>query len=302
MNRNFLFILALVVAGFGGASYMVYSRSNDAELRADAALDLAQLQNQYLERVSWIRSNPDPDAYRSEVNTFLKQYFDRVDEHLKNWGDDSTGYEKELENHIGAKDYAARKEIYESVKQTYAMLRRGNYKPVWTGTDKGMRLDVVSDDVMGDRVRFELMLWGAQRELHEQTAENGLNHIKQMVTSAAFTVHWKLTDAKGKLVGEMDASGDPSLKIDWPERYIPEFPPMIVTGHYDMDKVPANVKTMEITFTVNSQSPSGGAANASYVWKLDVPPDWKLGDGQAWSGATETTRDLSEIDPAHHKR
>lgn len=301
MNRNVLFILVLVVAGFGAASYMIYSRSSDAEARANAALDLSELQNHYLERVSWIRSNPDPDAYRNEVNTFLKEYFARVDEHTQKWGDDTADYEKDLAAHAGAKDYSARKEIYESVKLEYALLKGGKYHPVWTGTDKGMRLDVVSDDVMGDKVRFELLLWGAQRELHEETAQNGISHIKRMETSAAFTAHWKLTDAKGKLVGEMDASGDPSLKIDWPERYIPEFPPMTVFGHYDMDKVPANVKTMELTFTVNSQSPSGGIANASYTWKLDVPPDWKLGDGQAWSGATETTRDLSEIDPSHHK-
>jgi hypothetical protein len=302
LNRNVLFILALVVVGFGAASYKIYSTSTEEQTRAESALALAQLQNRYLERIGWIRANPDDAQYRTEVNAFLEDYFKHVDEHLKTWGDDTTAYEKELASKADAKDYAQRKAIYDQVKQTYALLKSGKYKPVWTATDKGMRLDVVSDDVMGDKVRFELLLWGAQREMHEETASNGLQHIKRMVTSATFSVHWKLSDAKGKLVGEMDASGDPSMKIDYPERYIPEFPPMIITGHYDMDKVPANVKTMEVTFTVNSQSPSGGTANATYAWKMDVPSDWKLGDGAAWSGATETTRDLSEIDPSHHKK
>src|SRR5439155_219837 len=153
------------------AMYMISSRSSAEVERTQAALDLAELQNRYLERISWIRSNPDFASYKTEVNAFLKDYFERVDQHLKSYGDDTDSYEKELASRASEKDYAVRKAVFNSVKQTYTMLRSGKYSPVWSGTDKGMRLDVVSDDVMGDKIRYELLLWGAQREMHEESAE-----------------------------------------------------------------------------------------------------------------------------------
>jgi hypothetical protein len=108
---------------------------------------------------------------------------------------------------------------------------------------------------------------------------------------------WKLTDAKGKLIGEM-RGGDPSGKIDFPELYIAEFPPQMVLGHYDMDLVPNAVGKMEITFKVSSRAASGGTADATYLWKLDsIPSDWKLGAGMKWEGATEEERSEEEIDP-----
>ena len=108
---------------------------------------------------------------------------------------------------------------------------------------------------------------------------------------------WKLTDERNKLLGEMTGE-DPSMKIDFPERFIAEFPPQMVLGHYDMDLVPAEVKKMDITFNVSSRAASGGDAAASYVWKLDVPDAWRLGAGEKWEGATVDERPEEEIDPA----
>ena len=300
MNRNFLFILALVTVGFGGASYMVYSRTSAAQQRSDEALSLEKVRNSYLEKVGWIRSNPDEAGYDGEVNAFLKAYFDDVNQHLARYGDDTGLYLTQLEMHSGVKDYALRKAAYDEVKETYDLLKSGHYKPVFTGTDKGMRLDVVSDDASGGKIRLALLLWGAQRELHEQAIDQGLGHILKMDTSAAFATHFKLTNAKGKLLYEMDGQ-DPAEKIDFPERYIPEFPPQMVFGHYDLDQVPYNADKMEITFTVSSNAASGGQITGTYVWKLDVPPDWKLPKGASWAGATETTMDPSEIEPAAHR-
>jgi hypothetical protein len=55
---------------------------------------------------------------------------------------------------------------------------------------------------------------------------------------------------------------------------------------------------MDITFTVSSRAASGGDATATYVWKLDVPADWRLGEGQKWEGAEVTERAEEEIDPS----
>ena len=71
-----------------------------------------------------------------------------------------------------------------------------------------MRLDIVSAAVQSaggqPKIRYELVLWGAQREMREDAK------LKKMVTSVAFNVTWKCTDEKGKLKAEVNAPGDPA--------------------------------------------------------------------------------------------
>lgn len=295
MKRNFgsiVIVVGLVLLGVIGMR-SVKSRTAAAEREADAY----RLQRDYLERVGWLRANPDPKAYRDEVGTFLKNYFAQVDEHQQRFGGNRQfdDYLVELEKR-GKEDRAAdRKAFYEYARAQFELLRGGKYAPVWTGTDKGMRLDVVSSDVKmvagRPQVRLQLALWGAQRELKEE------NKLKKMVTSASFSTTWRLTDASGKLLGEM-TGGEPSMKIDFPERFIAQYPPQMVIGHYDLDLMPAGVAKMEMVVAVTSRASTGGTADATYRWQLDVPSEWKLKDGEKWEGAVESERPEDEIDPS----
>jgi hypothetical protein len=298
------FGVLVVVAGVFVASGIFYKRLSTQAVEAQREADYARIQKDYLERVGWMRTNPDEASYKEEVGPFFKAWFEQVDTHLDKFkgNKEFDSYIQEVEKKAeGGKDdkLAERKATYEYTRKVFDSFRKGRYQPVWTATDKGMRLDVVSSDVVmvkgQPQVRFQLALWGAQRDLKED------GKVKKMVTSAAFDAAWKLTDAKGKLLGEMHG-GDPAGKIDYPERYISEFPPQMVLGHYDMDLVPNEVTKMEITFKVNSRSASGGTAAASYVWKIDtMPSEWKLGAGQKWEGATEEERPEEEIDPKSAK-
>jgi hypothetical protein len=289
LSRNSLFIIAVIVLGLGGAAYTISKNAGHARDEAEQARDLAELRNDYLEHVGFIRSEPDPEAYRSDVKSFLEAYFKSVDAHVAKWGLNKNydDYLTELAQRGGDRD--GYKQNYETVKALFDQMRQGHYRPVWTATDKGMRLDVLSDEVEGDKVRLVLVLWGAQRQMHEEDRQGGGKLLK-MVTSASFNASWKLYDRRGKEYGEM-SGGEPSGKIDYPERYVAFFPPQVVIGHYDVDRVPAAVEKMDITLSVASSAPTGGTALASFVWKLDsIPPEWKLASGQPWKGATETVR------------
>jgi hypothetical protein len=294
------FGVLVVVAGVFVASALFYRRLSAQTLEAQREAGITHIQKDYLERVGWLRTNPDDKAYREEVGPFFKSYFEQIDAHLEKYkgNKEFDAYIQEVERKAeGGKDdkVAERKAAYEYTRKVFDAFRKGRYQPVWTSTDKGMRLDVVSADVVmvkgQPQVRFLLSLWGAQRELKDD------GKVKKMVTSATFDAAWRLTDAKGKLVGEMHG-GDPANKIDFPERYIAEFPPQMLLGHYDMDLVPNEVSKMELTFKVSSRASSGGTAAATYLWKMDsVPSEWKLGAGVKWEGATEEERAEEEIDP-----
>ena len=298
MKRYFGVIV--LIAGLLLASVMSYRNASAKAREAQQQADAQRIQAEYLERVGWMRVNPSDTAYREELKPFFRAYFEQVDTHLTQFGGNKQfdGYLQELEKRSeSGKDERAgdKKAFYEYTRKQFDSLREGKYSPVWTATDKGMRLDVVSSDVvmvMGrPQVRLQLALWGAQRSVKDE------GKVKKMLTSASFATMWKLTDAKGKLLGEM-RGGEPAMKVDFPERYIPQFPPQMVLGHYDLDLMPNEVSQMEMTITVSSRSMSGGDAAATYVWKLNVPSDWKLGAGETWEGATQEERPEEEIDPS----
>jgi len=294
------FGVIVLIAGLLLASVMSYRNASAKAREAQQQADAQRIQAEYLERVGWMRVNPSDTAYREELKPFFRAYFEQVDTHLTQFGGNKQfdGYLQELEKRSeSGKDERAgdKKAFYEYTRKQFDSLREGKYSPVWTATDKGMRLDVVSSDVvmvMGrPQVRLQLALWGAQRSVKDE------GKVKKMLTSASFATMWKLTDAKGKLLGEM-RGGEPAMKVDFPERYIPQFPPQMVLGHYDLDLMPNEVSQMEMTITVSSRSMSGGDAAATYVWKLNVPSDWKLGAGETWEGATQEERPEEEIDPS----
>ena len=129
-----------------------------------------------------------------------------------------------------------------------------------TGTDKGLRLDVVSADVVmvgnKPKIRFPSCS-GARSARPARTSGTGPSACS---TWAEFATTFRLLDDKGKLYGEM-STANPGMRNDYPERLIAEFPPQIVLGQYELDPVPANVSQMEMLVAVRStRRPAGTSA------------------------------------------
>ena len=306
MKRPYLPIFVIAIIGVVAVAFGGYRKYRVKTLEADRQLDAARIQREYLERVGWIRSNPDQKLYRDEVRPFLRWYFQEVADHKRRFHESLNydDYLRELNarSDSPAEQLADKRAYYEYTRKVFDELRGGLYGPAWSGTDKGMRLDVRSaavENITGKpRIRVDLVLWGAQRELREDaTSAAGIvvGARKRMLTSASFTMTWRLLDAGGKLIGELNAAGDPSMKVDFPERFIAEFPPQMVLGFYPVDPIPAEVAKIDMVFTVASRSPFGGEAGANFRWALEAPSDWKLSPGEKWEGAEESTRSEEEI-------
>lgn len=296
------------VVGIAVAAIVVGGQKwTEKTVELDRQQSLAKLQSDYYERVGWIRAIPDEKAYRSEVGSFLGWYFKEVNAHMNRFGGNRNfdDYLHELDgraNRPGKNDRLDEKRLtYEYVKKTFDSLRARDYSPVWSASDRGVRLDVVAATIEAkggeQKIHLPVVVWGLPRT--ESVSDRGLKNVK---TSGSFQFIWRLFDEKGKLVGEIPGEGGPDNRVDWPERFVSFFPPQTMVGHYDFDRVPAEVKTAEITFTVTAQSTTGGEIRATFPWKLDVPAAWKLGAGEVWKGATETTRPEEEIDPEFAKK
>lgn len=293
----------VIIVGVLVIGYVGVNKYSAKSLEADKTADIARIRQSYFERVGWLRTNPDDKAYKDEVSTFFRNYFKDVNEHLNRFGGNKEfdDYLDELDKRAGKggkgdSQLSDKKAAWEYVKKDMDLFKSGNYAPLWTSTDKGMRLDIVSGDVgmEGGKpvIKMPFVLWGAQREMRDE----GRN-TKRMMTSATFHSNWKLYDEKGKLLGEVNADGANDV-VDYPERYIELFPPQMVIGTFPMELLPAEVAKLEINFTVNSHANSGGEAVASYTWKMDTPAEWKLKPGEKWEGAQDDIRPEEEIDPA----
>jgi hypothetical protein len=320
MSRNAFLLFLLVVAGLLGVGVVGWRRAEAQALTLQREVAAARLRADALERLGWIRSIPDQKQYLDEVQSFFKWYFEGVDAYRKRFNlspafdeylvelELRKAQEKEVENLRALPDgrratppasgtSVDRKAFYDAEKALFDRMHTGRYLPLFSGTDKGMRLDVVTADVSAaggrPRIRLPLVLWGAQR--YAKDDERG--GAKRIVTSADIAATFRLLDSGGKLVAEMSA-GAPGMKNDFPERLIAEFPPQLVLAQYEFDRVPAGVAQMEATFSVRSHAPSGGDANATYTWRASVPEEWRLGPGETWEGAQESVRSLEDIDPA----
>lgn len=97
MKRYFgiIVVIALVIVAAVASHRTASARAHEAERDAD----FRRIQAVYLERVGWMRANPDGVSYRDELKPFLKAYFDDVDEHLTRFGGNKKfdGYLAELD-------------------------------------------------------------------------------------------------------------------------------------------------------------------------------------------------------------
>lgn len=308
MKRYFGIIIALV----GVTAAIIFASRTYETMKVDSARDLnaARIRADYLERAAWLRNVPDQKAYISENQTFLAWYFKEVTAHLNKYGGNREfdDYLKELDTRSakyskeddGKKD-DEKKVVYAYTRKVFDQFRKGDYAPYWTATSQGIRLDIVSADTerIGgeEKIHLPVVVWGLPRE--ERVDDRGTRRVS---VNAAFRFNWKLFDEKGKLIAEIPGEGGPDSRVDWPDRFVKFFPPQVVIGHYDIDRLPAETKTAEIEWTITSRTPTGGDLAATFSWKGEVPAAWKMAAGEVWKGAQDSIRPEDEIDPSKKKK
>ncbi|MCL2178043.1 MAG: hypothetical protein FWC28_08725 [Proteobacteria bacterium] len=286
MTQRYMGIFLCLVALLGS---MVFAMRgwNAAKFDADKALSRIRLKTDYMERVAWMRSVPDEAKYQVEVKNFLRWYFEQTGAHIRafNLNAQFDDYLKELAIPGNADRLEERKKVYENVRSIFDLMQKGDYSPEWSASSQGVRLDVLSARIVWDekgerKIRYQLVVWGLPRE--QRVDEKGLLRIQSRAT---FTAHWHMFDLKGKRVAKMQSGGNMPGRIDWPERYVSMFPADVTLGHYDVDLMPSNVEVVEVHFDISSPSLTGGSMNPNFVWKQNVPFEWRLRPGELWRDA-----------------
>jgi len=244
--------------------------------------------------------NFDEKSYKSEVDTFFRWYFKEVNDHINKFGGNRKfdEYLTELDERSKKKKKGSddgdntdeKKAQYDYARKFFDEFKEGKYDPMWTSTDHGIRWDIVGTQPVGDKTRFTFVVWGIPGE--DRVVDD--RGTRKWVVSASFKSNWKMWDEKGKLFGEMHAEGV-DMKVDDPQRRIRWFPQQIIVDHFDVPKIPAEVKNIEVSFTQSTRSLTGTDILANHLWKLDLPAEWKLKPGEKWEGAQDSVRPEEEI-------
>ena len=258
----------------------------EAKFEADKGLSETRLRADYLERISWMRSIPSETAYQSEMKNFLQWYFGRINQHVKEFKLNPR-FDDYLERLAGLSHIdrpEERRRVYENVRSVFDLMQHGRYHPQWTASNQNVRLDVLSSQVIFDKgerkIRYQLVIWGLPRT---QTLDD--QKRLRVHNRASFRAQWRMFDLKGKAIAEMRLEGDMAGRVDWPELYVSMFPADVTLGHYDVDLMPSNAETVEISFNIFSPSLTGGDMRPTFVWKRAVPPEWRLNPGEEWKNA-----------------
>lgn len=293
---------------------MNYHSNVKTEYEYRAAKEAVRVE--YLERAAAVRDTADSAAYEDEIRGLFKWYFSELTDVYNRYpafkGADEVYLRQLDEAKANAKvkgdEYDQKKANFQQVKEFYDLMKGGKYEPAMTASDGSIRIDFLEFDpamVDGQRgVKGRFVVWGAQRRRSAEKGAGGtiikrvdvpltFGDMQLAMTSLPDPKDTK-TPKKGALPPfKAEASfGLPSGPyVPYPERQIEDFPPMAYLGSFAFPLLPFEAQKVDMELVVSSRSGAGRDLEAKFKWSRDVPPEWRLKEGEKWEGAAVEERE-----------
>lgn len=291
-----------LVAGVIGA----VGAHNDEVARLQLEADRQRLRAEFVERSGAINAASDLDRHREELATLVKWYDSGLATIYNQFPGlhDPDAPMKELQAQVAAgklkaEDLATRKEFYDETKSLYDSIEKGHYEALATTVLEGIRIDILGIKRATyegkSRLRMDVVLWGAPRRQVATKIEQGRDaRTKPELDFAFHGLDMEFIDEDETLLGGGNAGG-PSMLIDYPEHWIPDFPPQVALAIWYFDPFPAGTKTLDLKMNAEVKSPTASAFPITNEWKLVAQPDWLIRPGEKFEGE-ERTMTKEELD------
>lgn len=301
-----------------GLAVVAINHHSDVKTEYDFQLAREAVRTEFLERAPAVRGVPDPAGYEDEQRNLLRWYFGALAELYNKYPQFRGADEKylaELEalkvaGKLKGEEFDQKKANYEMVKEYWTTMKDGKYAAAMTGTDASLRMDFLEFTpamVEGQKgIKGRFVLWGAPRRRVEEKVAGGLVQ-KKVETPVSFgDVSLKMVPAKddkapkvkapppkeGATTGFEFSFGLPAGPYNpYPERQIEDFPPMAFLGSFAFPLLPYEAANAEIDMTITGRSASGRDVVANLKWTREIPPEWRLKEGEKWEGAMEEERE-----------
>lgn len=286
--KQLLKIALLAGAAIAAVLYGINAHQS-AVKSLDYELGKERLRASFVERASFARSLEDRERWADELHSLTRWYAgewtDLLNRHpeRRDENDVLASMEAQVKSlNMSKNDFENRKEWFDTTSDIYKLITGGHYSPVASGVDSGIRLDVVRIAKARyegrDRMRLDVAIWGAPRREVAQKS-GGETVLRRQLDFALSHLEMEFIDDQQKLIGG-GSTGAPVLMVDYPERWIPEFPPLAVLGTYWIDAFPENTDIVDLSIRGDIRSTFGPAIPVSFEWNLPARKAWKLGEGE----------------------
>jgi hypothetical protein len=269
---------ALFVAALALLAARAWSDAADA-----AAQKLAQehARSQFAQRAAIVRAAPDVERYRADLKALLRNWFaDQAD--IRNRFPLLRGQTAPF---VPPPPKGDLREWAELADGQIGAWREGKLDLLETAQSQGLRLDLLRVRAVATpqpHLAVDVAVWGSPEETQVEETDQGKQTSRLTVPLVFKGLSLRFFDAGGRLAARVDGAGEPALRLDLPERLVPDAPPGLVLGRYEVPLFPPGAAQVEWTLAAQVHSPSGEARLAAATWKTPADPAWA---GAAWSEA-----------------
>lgn len=254
-------------------------------------LQLSSLRNEYVERAGWVRSIPAVERWRDEfvsLNRWYEAQWTALHNRFPGRGTPESVLARiEAEEAAGARDGALKREFFEHTRGFHKLLSSGHYLPVAHHVASGVRIDLLDMKKVTyegrNALRVDAVIWGAPRQQLVGKVDGQASYRKMALDFNLSALSLEFVDEKDKLLGGGDTDG-PVILVDYPERWIPAFPPQAALATWWIEPIPNETKHVLMKINGDIRSSAGGSFPVNIDWKLPASDAWKLGAGQAFEG------------------
>lgn len=253
--------------------------------QADAAaqrLALEHARHQFSQRAAIARAAPDKDRYRDDLRALMRSWFADQAEIGNRFpllrGQPAAFLPPPPKVHGGdLRDWQQLAGAHVSA------WREGKLELLDSAASQGLRLDLLSVlPVAGAQphLAVDVAVWGGPQEMQFDESEAGKQVLRVTVPLVFRGLSLRFFDEKGTVVARLDGGGEPALRLDMPERLLPDAPPGATLGRYELPLFPPGVAEVEWTLAAQVRSAAGETRVAQATWKTRAEPAWS---SAAWA-------------------
>jgi hypothetical protein len=276
-----LFKIALPLLFAAGLALMGARAWTDHADAAAQKLAFEHARSQFAQRAAVVRAAPDKDRYRDDLRALLRSWFADLADVGNRYpalrgtpapfvppapkvrGGDLRDWQELAEGHVNA-------------------WREGKLELLESAAALGLRLDLARvTPVSGQKPHLaaDVLVWGVPEETQIEDSEG--KQVQRVSVPLVFKgLALRFFDGSGKVIARLDGGGEPAMRLDVPERLVPDAPPGVTLGRYELPLFPPGVAEVEWTLAAQVRTPSGDTRVAQAIWRMKSEPGWS---GAAWS-------------------
>lgn len=294
MQRSFSLILIILLAAVGGG--YLYRQKSDADARVKIEESLADARRSFADQARAAVGRETESEYRAAIQSALKSYDESLAKDVyavrPEWRDVES-YKKEVETRFseGALKEMQRRSMlegFELVQKAYERLKSGNWRSTLTAKGAGdVRIDIydlrrVEDQDGRPVLEGNFFFWGIEDSTRVRWGQLAVRHWSKWTEEDRKKLRRAATKSDERVLGRSEGSAQPRIMLQKPNVYMEEFPSYVALGVVRLPMIPAEATRIDIEFGVDLQK--GGANHeVKFEWEgIEVPPSWKLGEGEAW--------------------